>query len=259
MTTIDIAGTPFHVSVAGPESAPPLLLSNSLSSDTSMWDDQMPTWTRHFRVVLYDQRGHGKSAASPAPYTMERLGRDAIAVLDALAIPRAHFCGLSLGGMVGMWLLTNARERLGRAVLANTSAHMGPLDLWNGRIALAREGGMEATVEATVKRWFPAAFHERAPQAIDRMRAMIRRTSVEGYVGCCFAIRDMDQRETIRSVTNPVLVIIGSNDPATVPDAGHQIAGAIPGAQVRTLDAAHISNVEQPEAFTEAVTTFLRG
>ena len=158
-----------------------------------------------------------------------------------------------------MWLLTHARERLGRAVLANTSAHMGPLDLWNGRIALAREGGMEATVEATVKRWFPAAFHERAPQTIERMRAMIRRTSVEGYVGCCHTIRDMDQRESIRAVTNPVLVIIGSNDPATVPDAGRQIAGAIAGSEVRYLDAAHISAVEQPEAFTEAVTTFLRG
>jgi 3-oxoadipate enol-lactonase len=258
MTTIDIDGTAFFVRVDGPASAPPLLLSNSLSSDLSMWDDQMPEWAKHFRVVRYDQRGHGRTPASPAPYTMERLGRDAIGVLDALAIPRAHFCGLSLGGMVGMWLLTHARARLDRVVLANTSAHMGPLDLWNGRVALAREGGMEATVEATVKRWFPEAFHQRSPQTIERMRAMIRRTSVEGYVGCCLAIRDMDQREAIRAAANPVLVIIGSNDPATVPDAGRQIAGAIPGAQVRYLDAAHISSVEQPAAFAEAVTTFLR-
>ncbi len=249
----------YHIEVAGPEAAPVLLLSNSLSSDLPMWDDQMPDWTERFRVVRYDQRGHGRTAPPPGPYTMEQLGRDAIAVLDQLGIARAHFCGLSMGGMVGMWLLTHARERIGRAVLANTAAHMGPPSLWNDRIALARAGGMEATVEPTVKRWFPAEFHASNPAAVDRMRDMIRRTSLDGYVGCCEAIRDMDQRETIRSVDSPVLVLIGAKDPATTPAAGQLIHEAIRGSQKAVLDAAHISNVEQPTAFTRTVLEFLAG
>jgi 3-oxoadipate enol-lactonase len=249
----------FHIQVDGPEAAPVLLLSNSLSSDLLMWDDQMPHWTERFRVVRYDQRGHGRSVVSPGPYTMEQLGRDAVAVLDHLGVERAHFCGLSMGGMVGMWLLTHARERIDRAVLANTAAHMGPLSLWNDRIALARAGGMEATVEPTVKRWFPAEFHARAPETIDRMRAMVRRTPVDGYVGSCEAIRDMDQRESIRSIDTPTLVLIGAKDPATTPAAGQLIHEAIAGSKTAVLDAAHISNVEQPEAFTKTVLDFLAG
>jgi 3-oxoadipate enol-lactonase len=254
---VRIQGMSFAVRTDGPDAAPALLLSNSLSSDMSMWDEQIPVWSQHYKVIRYDQRGHGQTPAPAGPYTMDQLGRDAVAVLDHFGIARAHFCGLSMGGMVGMWLLTHAPERVGRAVLANTSAHMGPKELWNGRIALAREGGMEATVEPTVKRWFPAAFHSKAPAAIERMREMIRRTSLAGYIGCCEAIRDMDQRESIRSIRNPPLVIIGANDPATTPEAGRAIHDAIPGAEMAVLDAAHISNVEQPEAFTRTVMEFL--
>ena len=258
MPIVTIEGVPFAVRVDGPETAPALLLSNSLSSDLSMWDDQVPRWSRQFRVVRYDQRGHGQTPAPPGPYTMERLARDSVAVLDHLGIARAHFCGLSLGGMVGMWLLAHARERIDRAVLSNTSPYMGPVDLWEGRIALAREGGMEATVEPTVKRWFPEAFHARAPATVERVRAMIRRTSVAGYIGCCEAIRDMDQRESIRTISTPTLVIIGANDPATTTEAGRAIQAAIPGATLAVLDAAHISNIEQPAAFTATVEAFLR-
>jgi 3-oxoadipate enol-lactonase len=257
MPIVQLRGNAFAVDVEGDDAAPVLLLSNSLSSDSTMWNDQLPRWRRKYRVVRYDQRGHGRTAAPPGPYSIDDLGRDALAVLDHLGIARTHFCGLSMGGMVGMWLLTHASERIDRAVLANTSAHMGPPDLWNGRIKLAQEGGMEATVEPTVKRWFPAAFHASAPAAIDRMRAMIRRTSVPGYVGCCEAIRDMDQRESIRAIRRPTLVIIGANDPATTPEAGRGIHAAIPGAAIAVLDAAHISNVERPEAFARAVEAFL--
>ncbi|MEO8133288.1 MAG: 3-oxoadipate enol-lactonase [Betaproteobacteria bacterium] len=257
MPIISINGEPFNVRSDGPEAAPVLLLSNSLSSDLSMWDDQAPGWSRHFRVVRYDQRGHGRSVVSPGPYTMDQLGQDALAVLDALGIARAHFLGLSMGGMVGMWALVHAPGRIGRAVLSNTSAYMGPAELWNGRIALATGGGMEATVEPTVHRWFPPEFHQAAPAAIDRMRAMIGRVPLEGYLGCCAAIRDMDQRESIRSIRNLVLVIIGAKDPATTPEAGRAIHAAIPGAQMVVLDAAHISNVEQPAAFARVVEEFL--
>jgi 3-oxoadipate enol-lactonase len=258
LVIVPIDGVPFAVRVDGADDKPVLLLSNSLSSDMTMWDDPMPQWSRHFRVVRYDPRGHGGTPPARGPYTMERLARDAIGVLDALGIARAHFCGLSMGGMVGLWLATNASERVDRLVLANTSAHMGPRSLWDGRIELARSGGMEATVEPTVTRWFPQAYHRRAPASIERMRAMIRRTSLEGYVGCCEAIRDMDQRETIRSVRNPVLVIIGANDPATTPEMGRQIHDAIATSRFATIDAAHISCVEQPEAFARIVSDFLR-
>lgn len=258
MPKIRVNDCDFNVQVDGPETGSPLLLSNSLSCDLSMWADQVAVFSREFRVVRYDQRGHGDSQAPSGPYTMDQLGRDAVGILDSLGIPRAHFCGLSLGGMVGMWLLTHASARIGRAVLANTSAHMGPLDLWNGRIALARQGGMEATVEPTVKRWFPAAFHASSPAAVERMRGMIRRTSLAGYVGCCEAIRDMDQRETIRAIRNPTMVLIGANDPATTPEAGLAIHSAIAGCALAYLNAAHISNVEQPEAFTQVVGDFLK-
>jgi 3-oxoadipate enol-lactonase len=247
----------FNIQVDGPAEAPALLLSNSLSSDLSMWDDQVPHWAERYRVIRYDQRGHGASVVSAAPYTMTQLGRDAVAVLDQLGVERAHFCGLSMGGMVGMWLLTHAPERIGRAVLANTAAYMGPASLWDGRIALARAGGMAATVEPTVTRWFPAHFHAAAPEAIERMRGMIRRVPVEGYVGSCLAIRDMDQRTAIGGVRNPVLVVIGERDPATTPADGAFIHAAIAGSEVVTLDAGHLSNIEQPGAFAAAVMGFL--
>lgn len=259
MEMINCGGEAFEIQVDGPEDAPVLLLSNSLSSDLSMWDDQIPSWAKHFRVIRYNARGQGASVIGSVPYSMDRLGGDAVAILDALRVPRAHVCGVSMGGMVAQWLLTHAPQRIGRAVLANTAAYFGPASLWDGRIALARAEGMEATVEPTVKRWFPPAFHAAAPATIDRMRAMIRRTPVEGYAASCSAIRDMDQREAIKAVTIPTLVIIGANDPATTPADGLAIHAAIRGSRTVTLDAGHISNVEQPEAFTQAVAAFLAG
>ncbi|MDB5560296.1 MAG: 3-oxoadipate enol-lactonase [Enterovirga sp.] len=255
--TIWVGGDAFHVRIDGPADGPALMFCNSLSSDLSMWDDQVPELSTRFRIIRYDGRGHGKSVASPGPYTMDQLGRDAVGILDALGVARAHWCGVSLGGMVGMWMLTHARERIGRAVLANTAAYMGPASLWDGRIAAAREGGMEALVDATITRWFPADFRERAPQTMERMRAMILGTPPEGFQACCFAIRDMDQREDIQSISNPTLVIIGSRDPATTPADGELIHERVPGSQKLVLDAAHISNVEQAAAFTGALTRFL--
>ncbi|MGE0315326.1 MAG: 3-oxoadipate enol-lactonase [Lautropia sp.] len=250
-------GHPFDVHVDGSHNDEVLLLSNSLSSDLTMWDEQIERWSRRFKVVRYDPRGHGATPPTPGPYTIEQLAQDALAILDGLDIERAHVCGLSMGGMVAMALLRIAPRRIRRAVLSNTAAYMGPRSLWDGRIELVRTGGMEASVEPTVQRWFPPAFHQRAPETIDRMRAMIRRTSAEGYIGCCEAIRDMDQRESIRTITNPVLVVIGANDPATTPAAGRQIHEAIPGSKVEVLDAAHISAVEQPEAYGRVVEAFL--
>jgi 3-oxoadipate enol-lactonase len=247
----------FLVQLDGPETGPVLFLSNSLSSDLSMWDDQIAVWAQRFRVVRYDQRGHGGSVISAEPYSMDQLGRDVLGIMDALGIEKSHWCGLSLGGMVGMWMLTHAPERIGKAVLANTAAYMGPVELWNGRIETARRGGMRALVEPTIERWFPEHFRNAAPATMDRMRAMILRTPVDGYTGCCAAIRDMDQRATIRSITNPVLVIIGSRDPATTPADGELIASSIQNAETVVFDAAHISNIEHPAAFASTVMDFL--
>jgi 3-oxoadipate enol-lactonase len=257
MQQLTIDGIRFRVLVEGAEDAPALMLSNSLSSNLSMWDPQMPEFLKRYRVVRYDHRGHGGTDAPAGPYSMERLAQDAVDILDALGIARAHWCGLSMGGMTGMWMLTHHSERIDRAVLANTAAYMGPPELWQGRIQTATEGGMAALVDGTIERWFTPEFRERDRQTIARIRTMILATPAEGYMGCCGAIRDMDQREAIRDIAGPALVIIGAKDPATTPEAGAVITDAIKGSQSLTLDAAHLSNLEQPDAFTKAVVAFL--
>ena len=257
MPVIDADGCPIHVAVEGPDGAPVLMLSNSLGTNLHMWDDQMPAFTRHFRVVRYDSRGHGQSGAPHGEYTIERLGRDALAVMDALGLEQVNWCGLSKGGMVGQWLGTNAPQRVGRLVLCNTAAHMAPADLWNQRIAAVTANGMAPLVESVVERWFTKAFREKAPQAVDRIRQMLLTTPPHGYAGCCAAVRDMDQRETIRSITAPTLVIGGRQDPATPLAAAELIQKRIPGARLVVLEAAHLSNIEQPAEFTAAVLEFL--
>jgi len=257
MQQLTIDGIRFRVLVEGAEDAPALMLSNSLSSNLSMWDPQMPEFLKRYRVVRYDHRGHGGTDAPAGPYSMERLAQDAVDILDALGIARAHWCGLSMGGMTGMWMLTHHSERIDRAVLANTAAYMGPPELWQGRIQTATEGGMAALVDGTIERWFTPEFRERDPETIARVRAMILATPAQGYMGCCGAIRDMDQREAIRDIASPALVIIGAKDPATTPEAGAVLTDAIKGSQSLTLDAAHLSNLEQPDAFTKAVVAFL--
>jgi len=257
MPMIRLGQDDFHYRLDGPEGAPVLMLSDSLGCDLTMWDAQVPHWTRTHRVLRYDSRGHGQSAAPDRPYSMAELGRDALALMDALGIATVDWCGLSKGGMVGMWLLTHARHRIRRAVLANTAPNMGPPDLWNTRIRTARGQGMAALAEPTRTRWFSEPYRATNPPEADRIIAAFAAASVAGYIGSCAAIRDMDQREAIRSITTPVLVIIGAVDPATPPAAGRLIAASIPGAKSLVLQAAHISNLEQPEAFTRAVAEFL--
>lgn len=241
----------------GPKDAPLLLLSNSLGTDSGMWEPQMAAWTRAFRVLRYDQRGHGASDAPAGAYSMDRLGRDAVELLDALGIGRAHFCGLSLGGMVGQWLAVHAPERIDRLVLANTSAHMGPPSAWQGRIEGVLRDGMAPLAEASIARWFTPDFPALTPQAVEPIRAMLLATDPAGYAGCCAAIRDMDQRRTVALIDRPTLVIGGALDPATPPPHSEALAQGIEGAALLMLDAAHLSNVERPDAFARAVLDFL--
>ncbi|WP_342361583.1 3-oxoadipate enol-lactonase [Terrarubrum flagellatum] len=255
----DINGEPFNIELGGTEGKPALMFSNSLSSNLSMWDPQAEALGKRFRIVRYDSRGHGKSVVSEGPYSIAQLGRDALAIMDALGLKKVHWCGLSKGGMVGMWLLANAPERLNKVILANTAAAMPPPDLWNGRIHNVRKNGMQAIAPITLDRWFTKRFQEADPATVDRVREMILSTPPEGNIACAAAIRDMDQRDSLRKAKNPVLVIAGKHDPSTTTARAKEIKKAIKGAKLVVLDAAHISNLEQPKAFTKAVSEFLKG
>jgi 3-oxoadipate enol-lactonase len=254
---IQSAGCELNAQVEGPERAPVLMLCNSLGTDLHMWDDQVKAITERFRLVRYDRRGHGKSGAPKGPYSMEMLGKDALAVMDGMGVQKVNWCGLSMGGMVGMWLGANAPQRIERLVLSNTSAYMADKQIWNDRIKTVRAGGLAAIVDGTMERWFTKGFRERAPQAIARMKEMMLKTPVEGYVGCGEAVRDMDHREIIRTITAPTLVIAGRHDPATTVEAGEFLRDRIPGAKLAVLEAAHIANVEQPQAYTDTLLGFL--
>jgi 3-oxoadipate enol-lactonase len=257
MPVINGDGCPIHVEVEGPERAPVLMLSNSLGTTLAMWDAQVAPFTQHFRLVRYDRRGHGKSGVPKGPYTMDQLGRDVLAVLDGLGIKKINWCGLSMGGMVGQWLGANAPERVERMVITNTSSFFPDKNGWNERLKLVEEKGVAAFAATNMTRWFTKGFLERAPQKVAPIQAMFAATPLAGYLGCGAAVRDMDLRPLLPKVKAPTLVIAGQHDGATPPQANEYIAKNIPGAKFALLDAAHLSNVEQSEAYTKAVLGFL--
>jgi 3-oxoadipate enol-lactonase len=259
MAIMTIAGEAFNVLVEGDKTKPALIISNPLATNLHLWDRQMPAFLEHFLVVRTDSRGHGESRADGGPYAIERLGRDALAILDALEIEQAHWLGLSMGGMVGLWVLAHEPRRIHRAVLANTAAQLPGPELWNSRIRSARATGMAGVARTIAERWFTEGFRDSHAEAVESVLAMVRATPLEGFLAACAAVRDMDLREAIRGITTPVLVIVGRHDPSTPPAAGAAIASAIKGAQLVTLEASHISNIEDPETFTKAVVDFLVG
>lgn len=246
-----------HYEIEGDIDAPVLVLSNSLGTTLDMWLPQMAALTEHFRVLRYDTRGHGQSDVTSGPYTIAQLGGDVVALLDHLNIPRAHFCGLSMGGMTGMWLGIHAPDRIARLVLCNTSAAIGVPEMWNARIAQVRQGGMSSVITAVLERWFTADFLLNAPAQVERVKAMLEHASVEGYAANCAAVRDMDQRADLGRIAAPTLVIGGKHDKSTPPEHGELIAKSIPGARYVELNAAHLSNWEAAQAFTQQVQNFL--
>jgi 3-oxoadipate enol-lactonase len=251
-------GCPIHVEVEGRDGAPALMLSNSLGTNLHMWDDQAAEFAKHFRLVRYDRRGHGQSGVPKGPYSMERFGRDVLSVLDALKIRKTNWCGLSMGGMVGQWLGANAPDRVEKLILSNTNCHYADKGPWDDRIKFVSENGLAAMVDTNMQRWFTEGFRKRAPQSIERMREIFVATNVAGYVACCQAIVAMDLRASNPSIKAPTLVIVGSHDVATPPSAGEAIQQQIKGAKLVSVEAAHISNIEQPKAYAEAVLNFLR-
>jgi len=237
--------------------APVIVFSNSLGTDLSMWDPQVSALRDEFRILRYDTRGHGLSAVAPGPYTQEQLGGDILALMDAVEIRRAHFCGLSMGGQVGIWLGANAPDRFARLVLCDTAAHIGSPEIWNGRIAAIRAGGMPAIVSGAIERWFTPKFIAREPEMIASVRRMILETPPQGYIACCEAIRDADFTDEASRVNVPTLVISGTHDPATPPAQGRLLASKIRGARYVEFDASHLSNIEAAPQFTAAVRDFL--
>ena len=257
MPFVDANGVRIRYEQSGPAGAPVLLFSNSLGTNLAMWDLQLSTLAQSFLVLRYDVRGQGESSANAGPYSIPQLADDVIALLDQLRIPRVHFCGLSMGGMIGMTLALRYPDRLNKLILCNTAPKIGVPDTWNARIDAVRRGGMAEVVESILERWFTPAFRTKAPAAIEITRQMLLSSPVDGYIACCAAIRDMDERDAIGRIQIPVLVISGSYDPVTPPQDGRDTANRIPGAQYQELAAAHLSNVEAAEAFTMEVSRFL--
>jgi 3-oxoadipate enol-lactonase len=253
---IDADGCLLNVSVEGRDGGPTLMLSNSLGCTMAMWEPQLPVLTKLFRVIRYDRRGHGKSGMN-GPVSMERYGQDVLAILDDLNIDKVHWCGLSMGGMVGQWLGANAPERFNKMILANTSCYYPDPTNWHNRIKAVRDGGIASVADAVIGGWLTADFREREPDATAKMKAMLLATPVDGYLAACEALSTLDQRALLPKIKSSVLVIAGKQDNATPVAAGEFIRANIPGASMTLLDAAHISNVEQSHAFTEAVVGFL--
>lgn len=217
----------------------------------------MSAFARYFRVLRYDSRGHGASTASAGEYTIERLQNDVLGLVDHLGIATFSFCGLSLGGMVGMSLALHIPQRVNKLVLCNTAAHIGTPESWNARIDTVRKNGVSAISEAILQRWFTVSFLERESGTIDRLRRMLLTTPADGYIATCAAIRDADLRDAVSQLRSRTLVLAGSRDPVIPPEDRRFLAEQIPGAQYVELEAAHLSNLELPQRFEEEVLRFL--
>jgi 3-oxoadipate enol-lactonase len=255
---IDAGGCRIAYEVSGPAGAPPLLLTSSLGSTRELlWSRQVPAFTREFRVIRYDPRGHGESSVPSGEYTLDQLGRDAVAVLDAVGAASAHVCGISMGGITAMWLGVHAANRVKSLVVANTAARIGSLQSWSDRLALVRAEGLAGVAAQAMPRWFTQPFREREPGTIRAFQSMVESISPAGYLGCCAALCDGDLREAISAIRCPTLAIAGAADALTPPEALAFVQAQVTGSQLVTLACSHISNVEQSDAFNDAVSAFL--
>jgi 3-carboxy-cis,cis-muconate cycloisomerase len=254
---LDVPGATLHYRLQGSVEAPVVVLASSLGTTLAMWDGQIAALARDFRVLRFDMRGHGTSSLSTVPVDVPRLGRDVLALLDAIKATSAHFLGLSLGGMVGLWLGAHAPERVGKLVLANTAALIGPAAMWDARIESVARDGVEAIAEGVIERWFSPKFREEEPRSVERLRQMLLSTDPAGYLGGCAAVREADLRESVANVRTPTLVITGELDTATPPSAGRWLVERIAGARHLQLKAAHLSNIEAEPAFNQGVLGFL--
>ena len=253
-------GITFNYEIEGPAGAPWLVFSNSLATNLSMWDPQAADLGRSFRLLRYDQRGHGGTDTPAGRYTYETLVADARALFDALGIERPHFCGLSMGGVTALGLAELYPDRVDRVVVCDSPAMSTPATVqqWEERIVAAQSGGMEALVESTMARWFPPETRAANPPHLEKVRQMIRTTPVNGFIGCAAALADHNYAAAVATVTRPVLFLVGEKDAAAPPM--RKLKDALPSSRyVELAGAGHISNLDQPAAFTRAVADFLAG
>lgn len=244
--------------VDGPDDAPTLVLINSLGTNMHMWDQQVAQLSHTLRIVRYDSRGHGSSDVPASPYTFEQLGYDLLVLLDALQIERAHICGLSLGGIVALWLAVMYPERVSRAVFANTAARIGTEESWDTRINAVAAGGMAAIRDAVVARFLSARFREHNPEMTQQISDMVEATNPMGYSGACAALRGADLRTQVSAIRVPSLIIAGALDESTPPSQARELHAGITGSQLIVFDeVAHLSNIERPKEFSEYVLNFL--
>lgn len=255
---VDVAGARLWYHVEGPAGAPVALFSNSLGTNLRMWDAQAQAFAGRFRVVRYDSRGHGRSDAPPGPYTLDLLALDALALLDYLNVERVHVCGLSLGGMVALWLAANHPQRIDRVVFADTAAKIGNEERWTSRIAAVRAGGMRAIRDGVVAGFLSEPFRQRRPDIAQMIGDMLEEAPPEGYIATCEALREADLRAALARIAAPALILVGSRDESTPPTQARELHDAIAGSQLVILDgAAHLANVEQPDAFNAHALAFL--
>lgn len=242
----------------GKRGSPGLVFTGSLGTDLTMWGPQAELLKPRFCTLRYDIRGHGSSPVPPGPYSIADLGGDLLALLDRLGIERASLCGLSIGGMISMWVAAHAPERVERLVLCCTSAQLGPPSAWHERAAIVRAEGVGAVADAVLGRWFTAGFAAANPDEVGRLRGILTATPQEGYAGCCEAIAEMDLTPDLPSIAAPTLVIAGEQDPSTPPEHGRRIADLVPGARFEVISpAAHLATVERPDLTTAMILRFL--
>lgn len=255
---IQVNGVELAYRFDGPEGGRTVMLSNSLMSDHTMWDETVPALTERYRVLRYDTRGHGRSGVTPGPYSIALLADDAIGLMDVLGIRKVHFVGLSMGGMIAQQLGARFPERVLSLALCDTASEMPPRSMWEERLETARHQGTSGLVDSTIQRWFTSAFIKNSPAAIDRVRRMILATGTEGYIACACAVRDMAQTTMLLKVKAPTLVLVGRHDPACTVEQATVIHRMIDGSEMVILDdAAHLSNIEQPLAFNRALRAFI--
>lgn len=255
-----VKSTTLNYRLDGPEKGHTVMLSNSLASNIAMWESQVPALVgAGYRVLRYDTRGHGRSGVPPGPYSIGSLAADAVELMDALGLEKVHFCGLSMGGMVGQMLGARYGDRLLSLTLSSTAAYMPPREIWDERIETVRKHGMAAVADVTIDRWFTKGGQERLHAEVERVRQGILETPVEGYCACCGAIQDMDQRDTLGAVSTQVLVVVGKDDPGTPVTAAEYLHERIASSELRVIpEAAHFVNVEQADLFNHTLLDFLK-
>jgi len=257
MPFAELAGVKLHYRFDGDERLPVLVLSNSLGTSLDMWQPQIPALTQRFRVLRYDTRGHGQSSVTEGPYSIAQLGGDVIALLDHLGLQRVHFCGLSMGGITGMWLGVHHANRLNKLILCDTAAYIGPPENWTNRAAAVERDGVASIAAAVVDKWLTPDFSAQQVELVQTLRTMLSATDARGYAANCRAVRDSDLRNDVQRITTPTLVIAGTGDIPTPPAEGRYLAENIPGARYVELYAAHLSNLQQVDGFNQAVLQFL--